>query len=158
MQAEKHLHIRQVAEQKYLAMLERACKLLVEQMAGCAVTNPDGEDYQVMRIKTPNSPSHLACGVDPLGSTDVVRVEGSEEFIPQINPHGADCSAESCLTSHDSPAGVPLEGSPPGDEGKKRLLSMETASTSMVRGESNLRTSEVHLGKMNSLGISGHGL
>lgn len=158
MQAEKHLHIRQVAEQKYLAMLERACKLLVEQMAGCAVTNPDGEDYQVMRRKIPNSPSHLACGVDPLGSTDVVGVQGSEEFIHRINPQGADCSTESCLTSHDSPAGVPLEGSPPGGGGKKRVLSMETASASVVWGESNLRPSEVHLGKMNSQGISGHGL
>lgn len=133
-QAEKHLHIRQDAEQKYMVMLERACKMLVEQMVGCAITNSDGEDYhQVIGRKTSTSgTSPIACGLDPSESNDIVRVQGSQEYITRINPQGADCSTESCLTSHDSTAGATLDGSLPGGEGKKRILSRNSASPSII--------------------------
>ncbi|XP_057547503.1 protein PHR1-LIKE 2-like isoform X3 [Amaranthus tricolor] len=37
-EAEKHLQMRQDAERRYMAMLERACKILADQLMGVAIT------------------------------------------------------------------------------------------------------------------------
>ncbi|XP_057543657.1 protein PHR1-LIKE 2-like isoform X2 [Amaranthus tricolor] len=42
-EAEKHLQIRQDAERRYMAMLERACKILAEQFVGVSITEGHGQ-------------------------------------------------------------------------------------------------------------------
>ncbi|KAL8162354.1 hypothetical protein V2J09_013843 [Rumex salicifolius] len=41
-EAEKHLQIKQEADQKYMAMLERACKLLIDQLVGVSISDSNG--------------------------------------------------------------------------------------------------------------------
>ncbi|XP_027086326.2 protein PHR1-LIKE 3 [Coffea arabica] len=131
-EAEKHLLIRQDAEQRYMAMLERACKMLAEQIVGCTIRGPDREDYQGLGTKTQIGASHNAYGLQPSESAEVRRIHSPEEVLRQIK-QCADCSTESCLTSRDNPAGLCPGGSPsPG--GKKRFLSMDSASASFIYG------------------------
>uniref|UniRef100_A0A5B7BIY6 MYB-CC type transcription factor LHEQLE-containing domain-containing protein n=1 Tax=Davidia involucrata TaxID=16924 RepID=A0A5B7BIY6_DAVIN len=154
-EAEKHLQIRQDAEQRYMAMLERACKMLADQIIGSAVTEIDRQDYQGLGMETPASSSR---GLYSLQTTEVVRVHGPEQVSPRnrIHPQRTDCSAESCLTSHESPAGLPLEGgSPPG--GNKRMLSLDSTA-SLIWGESDMRTQEVNVVQITSHGITGYGI
>ncbi|KAL3521788.1 hypothetical protein ACH5RR_014622 [Cinchona calisaya] len=128
-EAEKHLLIRQDAERRYMVMLEKACKMLAEQIVGCTITDSDREDFQGLGTKTEISASHGSYRLQPSESAEARRIHGSEEVIPQIQQF-TDCSTESCLTSHDNAARLPLEGSPPG--GKKRMLSMDSASNSFI--------------------------
>lgn len=113
-----------------MAMLERACKMLADQFIGCSVIDTDGHKCQVLGNKNPKSYS--------LQSTDVAGVHGQEEVLTSFQPQRADCSTESCLTSHESPGGLTLEGSPGG--GKKRMLSLESATASLIWGEAKVRT------------------
>lgn len=131
-EAEKHLLIRQDAEQRYMAMLERACKMLAEQIVGCTIRGPDREDYQGLGTKTQTGASDNTYGPQPSESAVVRRIHSPEEVIRQIK-QCTDCSTESCLTSHDNPAGLCPEGSPsPG--GKKCFLRMDSASASFIYG------------------------
>ncbi|XP_059634600.1 uncharacterized protein LOC132276958 [Cornus florida] len=151
-QAEKHLQIRQDAERRYLAMLERACKMLADQ-----ILDIDRDAYQGLKAETPASSSQIPLGLYSLQSAEVVRVHGPEEVSPRIHPQRADCSTESCLTSHESPAGLPLEGSPPG--GKRRMLNLDSTTASMIwGGESDMRTQDVNVVQVNSNGITGYGI
>nr|GMD90134.1 protein PHR1-LIKE 3-like isoform X1 [Ipomoea batatas] len=147
LQAEKHLQIRQDAERRYLAMLEAACKILADQIIGDVVPDTEGENFQGLGIKTAlNQP------VYPSDPANIHTGPGSEEASPRINMQCNDGSTESCLTSHGSPAGLPLDSSSPG--GKKRILSMDSAAASFVWREADTRTPGVHVVHMNSLGIN----
>ncbi|KAJ8759672.1 hypothetical protein K2173_009760 [Erythroxylum novogranatense] len=122
-EAEKHLQIRQDAERRYLAMLERACKMLADQFIGGAVTQAGSEKGS---IKAPKG-----------------------EVSPSLHHQGADCSTESCLTSHESPGGLTLEGSPPG--GKKRVLNLDSPLPSLIWCEANVRSSEANATHVNPI-------
>lgn len=130
MQVEKHLLIRQDAEQSYMAMLERDCKMLAEQIFGCTIRDSNREDYQGLGTETQTGASRDSYGLQPSESADVRRIHSSEGVIRRIQPC-TDCSTESCLTSRDNPAGLPLEGSSsPG--GEKHILSVDSASASFI--------------------------
>ncbi|CAL5344299.1 unnamed protein product [Camellia sinensis] len=143
--AEKHLQIRQDAERRYMAMLERACKMLANQIIGDANTEEDKQNYQELGTEAPAaSSSHGPLGLHSL------------QVPPGIHPHRADCSTESCLTSHESPAGLPLKGSPPG--GKKRMLNIDSTAASLIWADSDMRAQDVKVIQVNSHGITGYGM
>ncbi|KAA8537253.1 hypothetical protein F0562_027060 [Nyssa sinensis] len=141
-EAEKHLQIRQDAEQRYMAMLERACKMLADQIIGGAITDIDKQNYQGLGMETPTGSTHGPLGLYSLQSAYVVRVNGREEVSPRIHPQRADCSTESCLTSHENSIRLHLEGSPPG--GNKQMLSLDSTA-SLIGGESDMRTQDVNV-------------
>ncbi|GMP75962.1 hypothetical protein CsSME_00032858 [Camellia sinensis var. sinensis] len=144
-EAEKHLQIRQDAERRYMAMLERACKMLANQIIGDANTEEDKQNYQELGTEAPAaSSSHGPLGLHSL------------QVPPGIHPHRADCSTESCLTSHESPAGLPLKGSPPG--GKKRMLNIDSTAASLIWADSDMRAQDVKVIQVNSHGITGYGM
>ncbi|KAL9237863.1 hypothetical protein vseg_012361 [Gypsophila vaccaria] len=45
-EAEKHLHLRQDAERRYMAMLERACKILTDQLMEVSISDNHGHTLQ----------------------------------------------------------------------------------------------------------------
>lgn len=152
-EAEKHLQIRQDAEQRYITMLEKACKMLADQFIGDVVTENHHEICQGLGTKTQLSPLCNPYRLCPSDSADLVGVHGPEEVSPRIHPQRTDCSTESCLTSHESAAGLPLEGSSPG--GKKRGLSGDSTHESYVWGEADMRSSGVRVLQVNCFGITG---
>ncbi|XP_059440313.1 protein PHR1-LIKE 3-like isoform X2 [Corylus avellana] len=131
-EAEKHLQIRQEAERRYIAMLERACKMLADQFIGGAVI--DTEDQRCHGSVT---------GVE-------------EEVPPGLHPQRADCSTESCLTSHERPGGLPLEGSPSG--GKKRMLNLDSTTASLIWGDAKMKSQDMNVGQVNPHAITGYGM
>ncbi|XP_024021466.1 protein PHR1-LIKE 2 isoform X1 [Morus notabilis] len=154
-EAEKHLQIRQSAEQRYMAMLERACKMLADQFIGGSVIDTHNQKYQGSGTKTP-----ISSYIDPLGfyssqSVEVAGVHGPEEVPNGLYPLRADCSTESCLTSHESPGGLTLEGSPGG--GKKSVLSLESTA-SLIWSETKVRPQEVNVAQVDRHGIPGYGM
>ncbi|KAF4368836.1 hypothetical protein CsatB_012502 [Cannabis sativa] len=154
-EAEKHLQIRQNAERRYMAMLERACKMLADQFIGGSVIDMEHQKYQGLGSKTPMSHT-----MDPLGfyssqSAGVAGVQGREEMPNSLCPLRADCSTESCLTSHESPGGLTLEGSPGG--GKKSMLSLDSTA-SLIWSETKVRTQEVNVTQVDPLGITNYGI
>jgi SHAQKYF class myb-like DNA-binding protein len=157
-EAEKHLQIRQDAERRYMAMLERACKMLADQFIGATVIDTDSQKFQGIENKPPRGSL-----VDHLGffslppSTEVAGVNVPEEEIPPtLPPQRADCSTESCLTSHESSGGLALEGSP--SAGKRRMLGMDSMTAPLIWSEANMKTQAINLGQGNHpLGITRYG-
>lgn len=138
-----------------MAMLERACKMLADQFIGGSVIDTESQKYQGSGTKTP-----LSSSIDPLGfysshSMEVAGMRGPEEVPNGLCPLRADCSTESCLTSHESPGGLTLEGSPGG--GKKSVLSLES-TTSLIWGETKVRAQEVNVAQVDPHGIPGYGM
>ncbi|KAH8486157.1 hypothetical protein H0E87_027578 [Populus deltoides] len=152
-EAEKHLHIRLDAERRYLAMLERACKMLADQFIGTAVIDTDSQ--KGVGTKTTRIASLDPLGFYSLQTSEVAEVHGPEDVLPGLHHQGADCSTESCLTSNESPGGLNLEGSPAG--GKKGMLSLESA-TSLIWGETRMGNAEVNATQVNSYGASLYGI
>ncbi|KAK4588744.1 hypothetical protein RGQ29_019664 [Quercus rubra] len=154
-EAEKHLQIRQDAERRYMAMLERACKMLADQFIGGSVIDTDSNG-QGLVSKAPRNSS-----IDPLGfyclhSPEVAGVHGSEEEVaPSLHAQRADCSTESCLTSHESPGGLTLEGSPCG--GKRRMLSMDSNTASLL-WEAKMKSQDINVAQVNAHAITGYGM
>ncbi|MCI59355.1 myb-like transcription factor family protein, partial [Trifolium medium] len=75
-------------------MLERACKMLADQFIGDQTIDTDIQKFQ------------------ELPSTELGGYGISVSEVPYIlQPQGANCSAESCLTSLESLRGLTLEGS-----------------------------------------------
>ncbi|KAK9935811.1 hypothetical protein M0R45_012687 [Rubus argutus] len=135
-EAEKHLQIRQDAERRYMAMLERACKMLADQFIGGSVIDTDGHKCHGLGNKNPKSSSLDSLGFYSLQSADVAGVHGlEEEVLTSVHPQRADCSTESCLTSHESPGGLTLEGSP-----------------------AKVRTQEINLAPVDPHGITRYGI
>ncbi|KAL3643300.1 hypothetical protein CASFOL_014115 [Castilleja foliolosa] len=159
-EAEKHLQIRHDAEKRYMAMLERACKMLADQILGSTVTNDEGDGYQGNGSKAPtinnsnskNSPNPLISSYPSQSAEALSFIE-----IPQNNLHQqrGDCSTESCLTvtSHDSLVGLP---SSPGI--KRVMLNVDSTNASLVWGESDVYTSDLHMVQVSSRGIAGCGV
>ncbi|XVF26260.1 hypothetical protein REPUB_Repub13aG0283600 [Reevesia pubescens] len=144
-EAEKHLQIRQDAERKYMAMLERTCKMLADHFIGSAAvieTENMGFGSKMLRNYS----------VDPLGffssqSAEVVNACGQGEEMPSsLHSQRGDCSTESCLTSHESPGGLTMEGSPV--EGKKKMLNLDSTTGSLIWGDA----------RVNPLGLTGYGM
>ncbi|XP_057765201.1 protein PHR1-LIKE 3-like [Salvia miltiorrhiza] len=155
-EAEKHLQIRQEAERRYLAMLERACKMLADQILGTTVTNDDGDGYEGKGTKASPNNSQTPLGSIPSQSADELGAPGIVELTPNLHQQQqqqqqqcADCSTESCLTSHESPVGLP---SPPG--GKRALLNVDSTNNSFIWGGE----SDLHLVRVSSHGIAGCGV
>lgn len=151
-EAEKHLQIRQDAEQRYISMLEKACKMLADQFIGGVATENDQETCQGLGTRTQVSPLCNPLGLCPSESADLVGIHGPEEVSPRIHPQFTDCSTESCLTSHESPAGLPLEGTSPG--GRKRGPNGDSTHASVVWGEADMISSGVRLLQVNRFGIT----
>lgn len=131
MQAEKHLQIRQEAERRYMGMLERACKMLADQILGTTVTNEEGDGYEGKGTKAAAYPAN-------------------EVAPPNVHQQQrGDCSTESCLTSHESPVGL---GSPGG--GKRAM----PTNTSFIWGESDGYTPDLRIVQVSPHGIAGCGV
>lgn len=127
--------------------------MLADQFIGDVVTENHQETYHGLGTKTQLSPLCNPHGLCPSESAELVGVHGPEEVSPRIHPQRTDCSTESCLTSHESPAGLPLEGSSPG--GRKRGLSGDSTHASYVWGEADMRSSGVRVQQVNCFGITG---
>ncbi|KAH7546968.1 hypothetical protein FEM48_Zijuj01G0257300 [Ziziphus jujuba var. spinosa] len=154
-EAEKHLQIRQNAERRYMAMLERACKMLADQFIGGSVIDTDSNKYQGLGSKIPRSSSIDALGFYSLQSAEVAGVQVPEEVPTSLHPQRADCSTESCLTSHESPGGLTLEGSP--GAGKKSIMSLESTQP-LIWSETKVRIQEHNVPQVDPHGISGYGI
>ncbi|XP_028783023.1 protein PHR1-LIKE 2-like [Neltuma alba] len=154
-EAEKHLQIRQDAERKYMAMLERACKMLADQFIGATVIDTDNQKFQGMGNKTSKSSM-----LDPLGFCSLPSTEATGVNVPEAQPsfqqQRGDCSTESCLTSLESLGGLTLEGSPGG--AKKRMLSLDSMVAPLIWSEANMRTQGIHLAQVNPHGITRYGM
>ncbi|XVE87591.1 hypothetical protein DITRI_Ditri19aG0000500 [Diplodiscus trichospermus] len=144
-EAEKHLQIRQDAERKYMAMLDRACKMLADHFIGsAAVIGTDNMEFGSKMLRNHS--------VDPLGfyssqSAEVVNACGQdEEMLSRLQSQRADVSTESCLTSQESPGGLTIEGSPV--EGKKKMLNLELTTGSLIWGDA----------RVNPQGLTGYGM
>ncbi|KAL6567587.1 hypothetical protein OROGR_001255 [Orobanche gracilis] len=137
-ETEKHLQIRQDAEKRYMAMLERACKMLADHILGSAVPNNDGDCYQGNGSNAPppnNSPTPLISYPSP--SADTLATPDHIEIPSNLHQQRADCSTESCLTSHGSPVGFP---SSPGV--KTTMVNVAPTSATLLWGESDVYTLE----------------
>ncbi|KAL6497644.1 hypothetical protein OROHE_027077 [Orobanche hederae] len=154
-EAEKHLQIRQDADKRYMAMLERACKMLADRILGSAVPNNDGDRYPGNGSNAPppnNSPSPLISY--PSQSADTLAAPGHIEIPLNLHQQRADCSTESCLTSHGSPVGLP---SSPGV--KRMMENVEPTSASFVWGESDVYTPDLlPMVRVGSHGLTGCGV
>lgn len=138
-----------------MAMLERACKMLADQFIGGIDT--DSHKHQELGSKTPRNASIDALGFYSSQSTEVVGVHVPEEVPTSQHPQRADCSTESCLTSHESPGGLTqLEGSPGG--GKKSVPSLDS-TPSLIWSETKVRIQEANnVPQVDPHGISGFGI
>jgi SHAQKYF class myb-like DNA-binding protein len=146
-EAEKHLQIRQDAERRYMAILEKACKMLADQFIGGMVLDTESLKCQGLETKTQRSSSLDLSGLYSLQSAEVAESHAPEQQpLPSLHPQGADCSTESCLTSHESPGGLPLVGPTVG--GKRRMLSLESATGTLIWNEA----------KVSPRGITGYGI
>ncbi|CAM8887554.1 hypothetical protein QQ045_025046 [Rhodiola kirilowii] len=137
-EAEKHLQIRQDAERRYMAMLETACKMLADHYIGGAVIDADNDKTN----KTP--PSAFSFNTIPAYTSQpstLSGLHGLEELIPSLYTQRADCSTESCLTSHDSPAAYTLQGLP--SRSMKRMFNADSVSQFLLSGEANMRMPNV---------------
>ncbi|GKV18858.1 hypothetical protein SLEP1_g29184 [Rubroshorea leprosula] len=130
-EAEKHLLIRQDAERRYMAMLERACKMLAEQFIGGGVVLETGNEKCIGL----DDKMQRSFSVDPLGFYSLQLQSGGVEQEGPLGLHSqmTDCSTESCLTSHESPVRLCMEGSPV--EGNKRILNLDSATASLMWGD-----------------------
>ncbi|KAE9594792.1 hypothetical protein Lal_00013290 [Lupinus albus] len=140
-EAEKHVQIRQDAERRYMAMLERACKMLADQFIGATVIDTDSQKFQGIGSIAPRGPMVDALGFYSMLSSEVARVHLPEEEIPaslQPQPQRGDCSTESSLTSHETFEGIGLQGTPGGE--KRRMLGMESMATPVIWNEAKMRS------------------
>lgn len=140
-EAEKHLQIRQDAEKRYMAMLERACKMLADQILGCAASNDDrdgchGKGANPAPINLPHEPY-------PLQSAGAFQAHIPAEVSPKFHSQHADCSTESCLTFHGSPVGMRIERSSSG--GKRGMPNKDTTDAAFIWGESDAYTPDLHI-------------
>ncbi|XP_057427276.1 protein PHR1-LIKE 3-like isoform X2 [Lotus japonicus] len=154
-EAEKHLQIRQDAEQRYMAMVERACKMLADQFIGNTILDSDSQKLQGLENRAPTSSLVDSLGFCSLPGSMVGGMHVSE--VPHIlQPQGVDYSTESCLTSLESLRGLALEGSPGGT--KKRMLSLDSMVVPLIWSETNMRTQGFHLAQVNPQGITRYGM
>uniref|UniRef100_A0A7N0UFF2 HTH myb-type domain-containing protein n=1 Tax=Kalanchoe fedtschenkoi TaxID=63787 RepID=A0A7N0UFF2_KALFE len=142
-EAEKHLQIRQDAERRYMAMLDRACRMLADHYVGGAVIDADKDKSQCMDAKKLPSMTftHDTVPSYTLQPSTTAGLHGLEELLPGLHTQRADCSTESCLTSHDSSAGS-----------RKRMLHADSVAQYLLWGEANMAMPNVSV----SQGIAGY--
>ncbi|KAK3432340.1 hypothetical protein EUGRSUZ_E04231 [Eucalyptus grandis] len=153
-EAEKHLQIRQEAERRYMAMLERACKMLADQFITSAIIDNENQKCQAYGVRMPRNPS-----IDPFGfyTHEVAAVHGTEDDLPpSLHSQRGDCSTESCLTSHESPRILALEESPAG--GKKRPMGIDSTSAPLIWSEAKLKIQDVAVPQVSPHGLTGFGM
>lgn len=152
-QAEKHLQIRQDAERRYMAMLERACKMLADQILGAGITSDDVDGYQEKETKAPLNGGHTPLIVSfPSQSANNLGIPGPVEVPLNLHQQRTDCSTDSCLTSHESPVGLPPEGS--SAAGRRSILT----NGSFVWGETDVYAPDLHQVSVGPHGIAGCGV
>lgn len=140
-----------------MAMLERACKMLADHFIGGTVFDTESQKCQGLVNKTTRSSSFDHLGFYSLQPPQVGGVHGSEEEVPpSLHTQRADCSTESCLTSHESPGGLTLEGSP--GVGKKRMLGLDSAAASLIWGEGKMKSQDINVAQVNPHAITGYGM
>ncbi|GAU16962.1 hypothetical protein TSUD_37200 [Trifolium subterraneum] len=138
-EAEKHLQIRQDAERRYMAMLERACKMLADQFIGDQTIDTDIQKFQ------------------ELPSTELGGNGMHVSEVPYIlQPQGANCSTESCLTSLENLRGLTLEG--PLGGATKRMLGLDSMVAPLIWSDTNMRAQGIHLSQVNPQGIARYGM
>ncbi|CAL0309159.1 unnamed protein product [Lupinus luteus] len=156
-EAEKHVQIRQDAERRYMAMLERACKMLADQFIGATVTDTDNQKFQGIGSKSPRGPMVDALGFYSMSTSEVVGVHLPEEEIqPSLPPQRGDCSTESCLTSHETSGGLGFEGTQGG--GKIRMSGMESMAAPLIWSEAKMRTQAINVTQGNPHGMTRYGM
>lgn len=130
--------------------------MLAEQFLGATVIGADIEKCQGPGSKLPRSSILDTRGFYSSQSLHPIEEHDLEEELPtSLHPQGADCSTESCLTSHESSGGLPLEGSPVG--GKKTMLSMDSKPASLIWTEAKIGAQEVTV-SVAPHGITGYGI
>lgn len=140
-----------------MAMLERACKMLADQFIGATVIDTDSQKFQGIGSKAPRGPMVDSLGFYSIPSAEVAGVHVPEEEIPpSLPPQRADCSTESCLTSHESSGGLGIGGSPGG--GKRRMLGMESMAAPLIWSEAKMRTQAINVAQGNAHGITRYGM
>lgn len=160
MQAEKHLQIRQDAERRYMAMLERTCKMLADQFISATVIDPDTQKFQELGSRAPRGSSML----DPLGFyslplTDMTGLQiPKDKIAPSFQQPRTGCSVESCLTSPESLGGLALEG--PAGGGKKRMMNLDPmAAMPLIWNEAKMRPQDINVAQGNNPhGITRYGM
>ncbi|KAK7268522.1 hypothetical protein RIF29_21222 [Crotalaria pallida] len=155
-EAEKHLHIRQDAERRYMAMLERACKMLADQFIGDTSIDTEGQKLQGQGSKASRSSLVDSLGFCSLPSSELPGMHVSE-LPPILQPQGADRSNERCLTSLENLGGLTLEGSSPGGM-KKRMQGLDSMVAPLILSEANIRTQGINLAQVNPYGITRYGM
>ena len=139
-----------------MAMLERACKMLADQFIGDPMVDPESQKFEGLGSKASRSSV-----VDPLGFCSL-PIDASGMHVSEVpplilQPQGADCGTESCLTSLENLGGLTLEGSPGG--AKKRMLNLDSVVAPLIWNEANMRTHGIHLGQVNPHhGITRYGM
>ncbi|CAL0334529.1 unnamed protein product [Lupinus luteus] len=150
-EAEKHVQIWQDAEQRYMTMLERACKMLADQIISATVIGNDSRKFQGIGNKAPRGTMDDAIGFYSLPSSEVAGVHLPEEEIPpSLPPQRDDCSTS--LTSHETPGGIGLEGTPRG--GKRRMPGMESMAAPLIWSEAKIRTQAINVTQGNFHGMT----
>ncbi|XP_051129112.1 protein PHR1-LIKE 3-like [Andrographis paniculata] len=151
-EAEKHLQIRQDAERRYMAMLERACKMLADQILGAGITGDNADDYQEKESKTPlNVPQTpgIIVSYQSQSANELGNIPATVEMPLNIHQQRTDCSTDSCLTSHESPVGLPPEGS--SAAGKRAILTVDSSNGSLIWGEADVYAPDLH-----QVAVGGH--
>ncbi|XP_028762798.1 protein PHR1-LIKE 2-like isoform X1 [Neltuma alba] len=156
-EAEKHLQIRQDAERRYMAMLERACKMLADQFISATIIEPDSQKVQDLGSKAPRGSLLDSLGFYSLPSAEVAGVHVPEgKIMPNFERPRTGCSTESCLTSHESSNGLASEGSPDGL--KKRMLSVDPVAPPFIWNEAKIRVQDINVAQGNLHGITRYGM
>ena len=159
LQAEKHVQIRQDAEQRYMAMLERACKMLADQFISATVMEPDNQKVQDLGSKAPRGSLLDSLGFYSLpttGSAGMHVLEG--KMMPTFERPRTGCSTESCITSHESSNRLASEGSPGG--GKKRVLNLDPMAPPLMWSEAKMRVQvqDINMAQGNIHGLTRYGM
>ncbi|KAI3920406.1 hypothetical protein MKX01_000745, partial [Papaver californicum] len=133
-EVEKHVQIRQDAELRYMTlMLDRACKMLTEYNVDGKGGVPEPKDLDELAAPNPSVPnSDDQIKFFSVNPTKAVNVTVPESDSPlSLQTMRADCSTESCLTSHGSPANLSLETSTGGGS-VKRVRNLDPVSSSLI--------------------------
>lgn len=142
-EAERHLQIRQDAERRYIEMLERACKMLADQFIGAGdVRGQTLEGPKGTRTKT-SSPL-LTPSTNVTGLYSLHLSSGDDAITVR-----ADCSTESCLTTHESASPVAVGG-----DNRRTVSLLDSTTASLIWGDVKIRTRDVN----ESYGFTSYGI
>ncbi|KAI3893526.1 hypothetical protein MKX03_022854 [Papaver bracteatum] len=132
-EAEKHMQIRKDAELRYMtSMLDRALKMLPEYSMDGKGGVPEPKDIDESAAPNPSIPNSDQIKLYSFNPTKAVNVIVPESDSPHsLQTTRADCSTESCLTSHESPANLSLETST-GTGGVKRVRNLDSVTNSLI--------------------------